>query len=105
MIFFHEGVAIKYKYGKIGEISKGPRPRLAERGEAARTGTLILDLATEERQVVVNKLEKRFGVKRILEDRGKDNVFPASFLYYFGVLTIAGELPNGKMIPKIQNWL
>ncbi len=63
---------------------------------------LLLDLV-KENQVAVNKLENRFGIKRMLEDRGKDNTFLASFLYYFGVLTIAGDTPQGKLMLRVPN--
>ncbi|MCP4756310.1 MAG: AAA family ATPase, partial [Proteobacteria bacterium] len=64
---------------------------------------LLLNLVNEERQVVVNKLEKRFGIKRILKHQGKDIAFLASFLYYFGVLTIAGNTPKRKLKLRVPN--
>ncbi|MCP4688828.1 MAG: AAA family ATPase, partial [Desulfobacterales bacterium] len=64
---------------------------------------LLLGLMEEDRQVLVNKLEKRFGIKRMLEDQGKDDAFLASFLYYFGVLTIGGETPKGKLRLRVSN--
>ncbi|MCP4694059.1 MAG: AAA family ATPase [Desulfobacterales bacterium] len=64
---------------------------------------LLLDLLDGDRQVVVSDLADRFGIREMLADQSKDRAFLASFLYYFGVLTIAGETPKGKLRLRVPN--
>ncbi|MEA3429208.1 MAG: AAA family ATPase [Thermodesulfobacteriota bacterium] len=64
---------------------------------------LLVDLTQKAHEVVVSKVSKRFGIKEMLSDTSKDNTFLASFLYYFGVLTLAGENPEGDVILKVPN--
>jgi len=64
---------------------------------------LLVDLTQKAYEVVVSKISKRFGIKEMLTDNSKDNTFLASFLYYFGVLTLAGENPEGDVILKVPN--
>jgi hypothetical protein len=54
-------------------------------------GELILGLLENDNQVLISDLEERFGIERMLDNRAKDCTFMASFLYYFGVLTMAGK--------------
>ena len=64
---------------------------------------LLLDLISHDNKVVIPELEDRFGINRMLDQRSKDFTFIASFLYYFGVLTMAGETSLGKLILKVPN--
>ena len=41
-------------------------------------------------EVIVSDIENRFGVKEMLTNQSKNKPFLASFLYYFGVETLAG---------------
>ena len=63
---------------------------------------LVLDALAEQPSVSIPELADRFGVQDMLAAR-KDNVFMASLLYYFGVLTIGGKDDFGKIILKIPN--
>ncbi|CAN2043015.1 AAA family ATPase [Candidatus Magnetomoraceae bacterium gMMP-13] len=65
-------------------------------------GQLLLDLIRYDK-VVTSKLSDRFGIERMLTDRSKDNSFMASFLYYFGVLTMEGETEDGDLSLKVPN--
>ncbi|CAN2040895.1 AAA family ATPase [Candidatus Magnetomoraceae bacterium gMMP-15] len=65
-------------------------------------GQLLLDLIRYDK-VVTSKLSDRFGIERMLTDRSKDNSFMASFLYYFGVLTMEGETEDGDLSLKVSN--
>ncbi|MBW2709096.1 MAG: hypothetical protein JRD04_07415 [Deltaproteobacteria bacterium] len=64
---------------------------------------LLINLAQKAHEVTVSKVSKRFGVKEMLTDNSKDNAFLISFLYYFGVLTLAGETPQGDIRLKVPN--
>lgn len=64
---------------------------------------LLMNLVQKNHEVVVSDIEDRFGIKEMLTDQSKDNTFPASFLYYFGVLTLAGDTEDLKVRLKIPN--
>ncbi len=64
---------------------------------------LLLDLVTGDKSIVISELEDRFGINQMLSDESKDLTFMASFLYYFGVLTIAGETSLGQLVLKTPN--
>jgi len=73
----------------ISKISKGKQ--------------LLLDLVKRDHCLVISKLANRFGIQQMLTDQSKDFTFIASFLYYFGVLTMAGETLDGKLKLKVPN--
>ncbi|MCK5508117.1 MAG: AAA family ATPase [Desulfobacterales bacterium] len=64
---------------------------------------ILLSMMQKNYQVTVEDISDRFGVREMLSDNSKDNTFLASFLYYFGVLTLAGENPEGDVILKVPN--
>jgi hypothetical protein len=64
---------------------------------------MILDLNEKGSQVTVSRLQKRFGLHDMLSDYSKDRIFIASFLYYFGVLTLSGETEQGELCLKVPN--
>ena len=64
---------------------------------------LLLNLMQKAHEVVVSKVSNRFGVKDMLTDKSKNNTFLISFLYYFGVLTLAGENSEGEMTLRVPN--
>jgi hypothetical protein len=64
---------------------------------------MILDLNEKGAQVNVSRLQKRFGLQDMLSDYSKDRIFIASFLYYFGVLTLSGETEQGELCLKVPN--
>ncbi len=64
---------------------------------------LLLDLMEPEHQVFISELADRFGIEEMLTDQSKDKAFLVSFLYYFGVLTIAGEASDGELILRVPN--
>ncbi len=53
--------------------------------------------------LTVEDISDRFGITEMLADSSKNNAFLASFLYYFGVLTLAGEDSEGEVILKVPN--
>nr|VFK19039.1 MAG: Predicted AAA-ATPase [Candidatus Kentron sp. LPFa] len=63
---------------------------------------LIFDALTEETPVTISELADRFGVEDMCHAR-KDTGFVASLLYYFGILTLGGVSPFGKLMLTIPN--
>ena len=66
-------------------------------------GQLLLDLAESDRPVAIDKLERRFGIKQVIDDQSHDYRFIVSFLYYFGVVTLQGETATGEMVLGVPN--
>ncbi|MGD9972937.1 MAG: AAA family ATPase [Desulfatirhabdiaceae bacterium] len=66
-------------------------------------GQLLLDLVHENAAVVVTALAKRFGIRDLMNTAGRDDAFMVSFLYYFGVLTIADLTPEGELVLRVPN--
>jgi len=64
---------------------------------------LLMDLMQGDHDVAISDIEDRFGIKEMLTDKSKDNIFLVSFLYYFGVLTIADDTENLKVVLKVPN--
>ncbi len=59
---------------------------------------LLMSLVQKDQGVVISDIKDRFGIKEMLTDKSKDNTFLASFLYYFGVLTIDGDKDMAKCL-------
>ena len=64
---------------------------------------LLLDLTTGDNTIVVPKLENRFGIRQMLEAENENITFIASFLYYFGILTMGGKTKFGEFRLCIPN--
>ncbi|QTA82014.1 AAA ATPase-like domain-containing protein [Desulfonema limicola] len=64
---------------------------------------MLLDLLRKDRKTVVSEITDRFGIRQMLTDKSKNHEFMAAFLYYFGVLTMKEETPEGKIVLKIPN--
>ena len=64
---------------------------------------ILMNLMEKDQQVVASRISKRFGIKDMLTDKSRDNTFLVSFLYYFGVLTIAGDTEDMEVILKVPN--
>ncbi len=64
---------------------------------------LLMSLVQKDQDVVISDIEDRFGLKDMLTDKSRDNTFLVSFLYYFGVLTIAGDTDDMEVILKVPN--
>ncbi len=64
---------------------------------------LLLAMVQKDHYVTVADISDRFGLREMLTDNSKDNTFLVSFLYYFGVLTLAGENSEGDVVLKVPN--
>ena len=71
--------------------------------QISRGRDLLMNLVQKDQGVVISDIEDRFGIKDMLTDKSRDNTFLVSFLYYFGVLTIAGDTEDLKIILKVPN--
>jgi len=63
-------------------------------GEIVAGQQTLLDLLQKEDPIEVDDLAGRFKFSEMLDPAGNDRTFLASFLTYFGMLTIAGESPD-----------
>ncbi len=66
-------------------------------------GKQILFALIEDKELLIPDLADRFGIRQMLTGQSKDKGFMASFLYYFGVLTMNGETAQGKLRLKVPN--
>ena len=66
-------------------------------------GQMLLNLMREDRRLAITELADRFGIREMLTEGGKDNAFMASFLYYFGILTIDGLTGAGDVALSVPN--
>lgn len=64
---------------------------------------LILDLMQDDHEVAIEEISQKFGIERMLSDKSHDRAFLVSFLYYFGVLTIAGQDIYGRTRFRVPN--
>jgi len=64
---------------------------------------LLLNMMEEDYRVVISDIADRFGIQEMLTDQSGDNAFMASFLYYFGVLTMEGETDRGELSLRVPN--
>lgn len=63
----------------------------------------LVDLMSKDHTVNVADIIDRFGIADLLTDKSHDHRFLVSFLYYFGVLTLAGETDELDTVLKIPN--
>lgn len=64
---------------------------------------ILLSMMQKGHNLMVEDISDRFGIKEMLDDRSKNNTFLVSFLYFFGVLTLAGETDDLKIKLKVPN--
>ena len=64
---------------------------------------MVFTLAEREASIAVLRVSSRFGLNEMLSDHSKDKTFIASFLYYFGVLTLVRETNKGELVLKVPN--
>lgn len=64
---------------------------------------LIVNLMEKENNAVISSIAKSFGIDDMILDTSRDKKFLTSFLYYFGILTIAEETPDLQIKLKIPN--
>ena len=78
------------------------RNKLAYIAQLPHGEDLLIQALNGEEGIVIPQLARRFGVADVL-DAVKDRPFMASLLYYFGVLTLAGQTDFAESILNIPN--
>ncbi|CAK0747670.1 AAA-ATPase-like protein [Gammaproteobacteria bacterium] len=63
---------------------------------------VLIEALSSDTALMIPQLARRFGVQDMLNPV-KDQIFMVSLLYYFGVVTLAGQGGFGKMVLKIPN--
>ncbi|MFH0731016.1 MAG: AAA family ATPase [Pseudomonadota bacterium] len=64
---------------------------------------MILDLMQADHCLELQSISDRFGIRQMLSDAGKGQLFLASLLYYFGMLTLAGKTEQGQLRLRVPN--
>jgi hypothetical protein len=64
---------------------------------------MLLDIINNAESIVIPDVIDRFGIKEMLSANSKDQEFLASYLYYFGVLTLEGFSETLQMVLKVPN--
>ncbi|CAN2048238.1 AAA family ATPase [Candidatus Magnetomoraceae bacterium gMMP-1] len=103
-IYFMEYFYNKCKYPRkmLDSNLATDEAKLRYVSQISRGRQLLLELVRYNR-LEISTLSDRFGIENMLNDKSKDNSFMASFLYYFGVLTMEGETELGKLKLKVPN--
>ncbi len=65
---------------------------------------MIFSLIRRDSSAVIPGISKRFGLNDMLSDQTQDRACMASFVDYFGVLTLAGETAALRIILKVSFW-
>jgi len=78
------------------------RTKLAYISQLPKGDLVLLAALSADQSLSVPRLANRFGLEDLLQAT-KDHSFMASLLYYFGVLTLAGETPLGELQLQIPN--
>ncbi len=77
--------------------------KLEYAAQLPRGRQMLLNITRETEPLTITDISDRFGVRDILTDNSRDYAFLASFLYYFGVLTISSVRFDGKLALRIPN--
>ncbi len=64
---------------------------------------ILVTLMQRDRELPVNDIVDRFGLDEMLDEAAHNHDFLLSFLYYFGVLTLAGEDEMGRLLLRVPN--
>jgi DNA-binding CsgD family transcriptional regulator len=63
----------------------------------------IIDVLQTNTPIQIPDIEDRFTLAAMLDQSSQDHTFMASYLYYFGMLTIAGQTPNRHLLLEPPN--
>ena len=72
-------------------------------GQIVSGRQVIVDVLQSGEPLEIPKLEERFTLAAMLEPSGQDQTFLASFLYYFGMLTLVGRTPHRTLLLSPPN--
>jgi len=63
----------------------------------------IIDVLQTNAPIQIQDIEDRFTLSSMLDQSAQDNSFMASYLYYFGMLTITGQTPTRHLLLEPPN--
>jgi hypothetical protein len=63
----------------------------------------IIDVLQTNAPIQIPDIEDRFTLAAMLDQSAQDHTFMVSYLYYFGMLTIAGQTPNRHLLLEPPN--
>ena len=63
----------------------------------------IIDVLQKNTAIQIPDIEDRFTLSSMLNKSAQDNTFMASYLYYFGMLTIKGQTPTRHLLLEPPN--
>jgi hypothetical protein len=104
-IYFFENFEDRGKYPKLmldNNLSTD-KAKLSYISKIPGGNELMVNLMEKEDNAVISNIVQGFGIDDMLKDVSKDKKFITSFLYYFGILTIAEETDDLKVRLKIPN--
>ncbi|MDY0361773.1 MAG: AAA family ATPase [Desulforegulaceae bacterium] len=104
-IYFFENFEENGKYPKLmldNNLSTD-KAKLSYISKIPGGNELMVNLMEKEDNAVISNIVQGFGIDDMLKDTSKDKKFITSFLYYFGILTIAEETDDLKVRLKIPN--
>ncbi len=103
-LYFMKAFHNKCKYPRemLDENLAADEAKLRYISNIAKGRELLAKLMRKDDQLI-SRLSSRFGIHKMLSDHSRDSRFIASFLYYFGVLTINRETEEGEINLKIPN--
>jgi hypothetical protein len=78
------------------------RNKIAYVAQLPKGEGVVMQALDEGHPLNVAQLADRFGVEDVLQTV-KDHTFMTSLLYYFGVLTLAGQNPFGELTLRVPN--
>ncbi|WPL16808.1 putative AAA-ATPase [Thiorhodovibrio winogradskyi] len=103
-LYFFNALATQGHYPRqmLDENLAMDRNKLAYIAQLPQGEDLLIEALSGDDRVLVSELMQRFGVADVLA-AVKDQPFMASLLYFFGILTLAGQGQLAKLILRIPN--
>ena len=103
-LYFFKALAQQGQYPRrlLGENLAMDRNKLSYITQLPGGEALLIDALSGDDRIMIPELVQRFGVADVLA-AVKDEPFMASLLYFFGILTSAGEGPLAEQILRIPN--
>lgn len=104
-LYFAENL---YRYGKyprkmLDANLATDEAKLEYIAQLPRGRQMLLNITREKELPTVTDISDRFGIRDMLTDNSRDFAFLASFLFYFGVLTIHGNTADGELVLSVPN--
>jgi hypothetical protein len=98
-LYFLEHFARKCRYPRelLDSNLAADEGKLEYLGALVSGRQAVIDVLQTDEPLVIDRISDRFTLSAMLDRLSQDNTFLASYLYYFGMLTIAGTDPMGRV--------